>query len=169
MERWSIYIDIEGFSALYSEESHVLNSLGILAEGILFIGRKHCPKTPERLFAHQTGDGFIIVGEFGAEVLDQPLAISMALLRHVAKSGRYAKAAISQGEFADVLGCFPPSVADAAAAGKDGHIDLGEGLMTLFPVMGTALIRAVNLARESPSGPLLTVASTEKAAFPVAY
>lgn len=69
MERWSIYIDIEGFSALYGQENQVLQALGVLAEGILFIGRECYPKTPDRLFAHQTGDGFIIVSKFGAENL----------------------------------------------------------------------------------------------------
>jgi len=164
MERWSIYIDIEGFSALYGQEDQILQSLGVLAEGILFIGRKCYPKTPERLFAHQTGDGFIIVREFGAEMLEQPLAIAMALLRHVAASGRFAKAAISQGEFTDVRGCYPSSVRDAAR--DNGHLDLGEGLMTLFPVMGMALIRAFKLAENSPSGPLLTVATTERHRIP---
>jgi hypothetical protein len=38
MERWSIYIDIEGFSALYEQENQVLHSLGMLAEGIGWIG-----------------------------------------------------------------------------------------------------------------------------------
>lgn len=159
MERWSIYIDIEGFSALYGQENQILQSLGVLAEGILSIGRECYPRTPDRLFAHQTGDGFIIVSEFGAEMLDHPLAIAIALLRHVAASGRFAKAAISQGEFVDVRGCYPSSVRDAAD--NNGHLDLGEGLMTLFPVMGTALIRAFKLAENSPSGPLLTVAATE--------
>lgn len=164
MERWSIYIDIEGFSALYGQENQVLQSLGVLAEGILFLGRECYPKTLDRLFAHQTGDGFIIVSEFGAEMLDQPLAIAMALLRHVAASGRFAKAAISQGEFADVRGCYPSSVRDAAR--DNGHLDLGEGLMTLFPVMGMALIRAFKLAENSPSGPLLTLAATERHRIP---
>lgn len=164
MERWSIYIDIEGFSALYGQENQVLQSLGVLAEGILFIGRECYPKTPDRIFAHQTGDGFIVVSEFSVDMLDRPLAIAIALLRHVAASGRFAKAAISQGEFADVRGCYPSSVRDAA--GDNGHLDLGEGLMTLFPVMGTALIRAFKLAENSPSGPLLTVATTERHRIP---
>lgn len=164
MERWSIYIDIEGFSALYGQENQVLQSLGVLAEGILFVGRECYPKTPDRIFAHQTGDGFIVVSEFSTEMLDRPLAIAMALLRHVAASGRFAKAAISQGEFADVRGCYPSSVRDAAD--DNGRLDLGEGLMTLFPVMGTALIRAFKLAENSPSGPLLTVATTERHRIP---
>ena len=164
MERWSIYIDIEGFSALYGQENQVLQALGVLAEGILFIWRECYPKTPDRLFAHQTGDGFIIVSEFGAEKLDRPLAISMALLRHVTAFGRFAKAAISQGEFADVRGCYPSSVRDAA--GDNGHLGLGDGMMTLFPVMGAALIKAFKLAENSPSGPLLTVAATERHRIP---
>lgn len=164
MERWCIYIDIEGFGALYGQEHHILSSLGLLAEGILRIGQKCFPDTPDRLFAHQTGDGFAIVSEFGAETLDRPLAIAIALMRHVAGSYRFAKAAISQGDFADIRGCYPDSIRNAET--HDGRLALGRGVMTLFPVMGTALIRADKLAESSPSGPLLTIASIDRHRIP---
>jgi hypothetical protein len=163
-ERWCIYIDIEGFGALFGQEHRVLRSLGVLSEGILRIGQKCFPDTPDRLFAHQTGDGFAIVSEFGAEVLERPLAIAVALMRHVASSGRFAKAALSQGDFADFRGCYPDSIRKAEII--NGHLALGHGVMTLFPVMGTALIRAVKLTESSPSGPLLIVASADQHRIP---
>ncbi len=162
MDRWSIYIDIEGFSALYEQENQVLHSLGVLAEGILFIGRECYPETPNRLFAHQTGDGFIIVSEFGAEVLDRPLAITMALLRHVAASGRFAKAAISQGDFADVRGCYPSSVRDAAgwASCPWGRFD------DPFSCDGYGAYSCIPFGEELSKGPLLTVATAERHRIP---
>lgn len=164
MERWCIYIDIEGFGALYGMEQHVLRSLGSLAEGILRIGQECFPDTPDRLFAHQTGDGFAIIGEFGTDTYERPLAIAVALMRHVGHSGRFAKAAVSQGDFADVRGCYPDAIRNAETV--DGRLLLGHGIMTLFPVMGTALIRAVKLTENTPSGPLLTIASTDRHRIP---
>ena len=59
--RWSIYIDSEGFDALYETDDQILLSLGDLMEGIYLIG-PHCYlEKPDRIFAHQTGDGFAIV------------------------------------------------------------------------------------------------------------
>lgn len=105
--RWAIYMDIEGFRALYSKENNILFALCDLMEGIFLIGRDCYPGTPDRIFAHQTGDGFVIVGEFGAESLSVPVSIAVALLRHIAARGRFAKAAIGEGDFADISGCFP--------------------------------------------------------------
>ena len=155
MKRWCIYIDIEGFGVLYEKEDHVLQSLGVLAEGILWIGQRCFPETPDRLFAHQTGDGFAIVSEFWEKTLERPLAIAVALMRHVAATGRFARAAISEGDFADISGCYPDSIRDARE--ENGRLRLGRGIMTLFPVIGTALIYAVRLIKNSPSGPLILV------------
>jgi hypothetical protein len=153
--RWSIFIDIEGFGALYENDDQVLLSLGDLMEGIYLIG-SHCyTETPNRIFAHQTGDGFAIVGEFGAASLEIPVAIAIALMRHVSARGRFAKATIGEGGFGDISGCYPASVREARD--ENGRVRLGRGLMTLFSTMGTALIHAVALAKKSPSGALLTL------------
>ena len=48
------------------------------------IGERCYPESPDRRFAHQTGDGFVIVSEFGTASLRVPAAIAIALLRHVA-------------------------------------------------------------------------------------
>jgi hypothetical protein len=63
--RWAIAIDVEGFSATYEASSQALTSIGALAKAIFVLGRFSYPESPNRLFAHQLGDGFIVVGEFG--------------------------------------------------------------------------------------------------------
>jgi hypothetical protein len=133
-------------------------------EGIHSIGERCYPESPHRLFAHQTGDGFVIVSEFGAVSLEVPAAIAIVLLRHVAARGRFAKASIGEGEFADIWGCYPARIREARI-GEDS-VRLGGGVMTVFPVMGTALIDAVGVGKRSPSGSLLTVASRNSARLP---
>ncbi len=162
--RWAINIDIEGFGQLYDKEDIILLSLGELMEGIYQIGAKCYPESPDRLFAHQIGDGFIIVSDFPEESLERPLAIALSLLRHVAHSGRYAKATIAEGDFADISSCYPPSVTNAADSGK--RANMGHGVMTLFPVMGTALIRAISISKKCPSGPLLALATANRDRIP---
>ena len=161
--RWSIFIDMEGFGKLYDQENQVLLSLGELMEGIFKIGCNCSPESPDRIFAHQLGDGFVIVSEFPEETLERAIAIAITLLRHVAQSGRFAKAAVSEGTFADIKSCYPASVLEAE---KDRNVALGRGIMTIFPVMGTALIRAFAVAKNCPSGPLLAVASEERHRLP---
>ncbi len=162
--RWAINIDLEGFEHLYDKEDLVILSLGELMEGIFRIGTQYYPESPDRIFAHQLGDGFVIVSDFPEDTFERPVAIALSLLRHVAHSGRYAKATISDGEFADILSCYPSSVINAAESDKS--IRLGHGIMTLFPVMGTALIRAISVAKKCPSGPLLTVAAENRKRIP---
>jgi hypothetical protein len=163
-DRWAIYIDVEGFSALYDRETAVLDALGDLMEGIYDIGTNCYPESPDRLFAHQTGDGFVVVSEFGRPSLEIPVAISIALLRHVAAGGRFAKASIGEGDFADVWGCYPRRIREACS--PDDSVPLGGGLMTIFPVMGTALIDAFGVAKRSPSGSLLTAAGNNRSRLP---
>jgi len=154
-ERWAIWIDIEGFSNLYERETQVMKALADLTEGIFLIGTNCYPETPNRLFAHQTGDGFVIVSEFGASSLEFPVAISIALLRHVAASGRFAKASISEGDFSDNKECYSQRIKDACH--DSSTVSIGDGIMTLFPYMGTALIKSYSLAKQSPKGALLTL------------
>lgn len=165
-QRWAVYIDIEGFSTLFDREITVLQALGDLLEGIYLIGSQCYPESPDRLFAHQTADGVVIASGFGATSLEVPSATAIALLRHVAGRGRFAKAAIGEGEFADIFGCYPRRIRDACI-GDAATVPLGDGLMTPFPVMGTALIDAVGVARRSPSGALLTVSAENKRRLPI--
>lgn len=163
--RWAIYMDIEGFRALYSQENNILVALCDLMEGIFLIGRDCYPETPDRIFAHQTGDGFVIVGEFGSETLSVPVSIAAALLRHIAARGRFGKAAIGEGDFADISGCYPKVILDARE--PDGIIRMGRGKMRLFSGMGTALIDAVTVMKNSPSGAVLSVSLANTARLPV--
>lgn len=162
--RWAIHIDLEGFGDLYDKEDLVLLSLCELMEGIFNIGAQYYPDYPNRIFAHQVGDGFVIVSDLPEETFLRPLAITISLLRHVAHSGRYAKATISDGDFADILSCYPSSVRDAT--GPDKRVRLGSGIMTLFPVMGTALIRAISVAKKCPRGPLLALSTENREKIP---
>ena len=153
--RWCIYIDILGFSKVWEcDEYKALKSLGELMRAIYRIGKKVYPNEAERLFVHQMGDGFAIVSDFGEDTLERPIAVSIALMRHVASTGMFAASAIAEGEFSDITGCYPSEVTDDL----DGNmVKLGEGLMTLSSVMGTAFIRAHNLHKKAPSGPFLVV------------
>lgn len=154
--RWSIYIDLQGFSELYDKEDQILWSLGELMRAIYRVGVLVYPSVPDRLFAHQTGDGFVIVSDFHEQSPMRAIAIAIVLLRHVASTGRFARAAISEGELADIVGCYPREVTKDRQK-TDNVVILGDGLMTLFPVMGTALIRAFGLEKSNPPGPLLLV------------
>lgn len=153
MDRWAINIDIEGFSQTYDSDSQAMVSLRALMEAIFKIGSDCYPNPPERIFAHQLGDGFLIVGEFELDNLHKPVAIATVLMQHVLASGGAAKASISEGDFADIQGCYPESIRQADS--RNGTVFMGDGLMTTFPVMGTALINAFKLSRKAPSGSLL--------------
>jgi len=163
-ERWAIYIDVEGFSALYAQDDGILRALCALAEGIWSIGTHCFPESPDRLFAHQTGDGFVVVSEFGATSLELPVSIAVVLLRHVTGGGRFAKASIGEGAFGDIHGCYPEVLRTAAAS--EGGIRMGRGVMTLFPRMGTALIDAVSVSKNSPSGAVLTLRAARGSSLP---
>jgi len=145
VNRWSIYIDIEGFSETYETGAQPFRSLRALMTAIYDIGSRVYRESPDRIFAHQLGDGFVIVGEFGWPVLEQPCSIAVALIRAVLLRGGVAKAAIAEGEFADVSGCYPPTIRELHGRAAGGAFPLGGGLMTVFPVMGTALINAFKL------------------------
>jgi hypothetical protein len=168
MDQWAIYIDIEGFSATYEKGTQPLVSLAALMEAIHDIGLRCYPETPTRLFAHQVGDGFVVCGEFGWPDLKQPTTVAIALLRAVLHAGGVAKAAISEGQLADVLGCYPERIQQLYAERNGGAFSMGAGLMTVLPVMGTALINSVKLLHSSqtPSGSLLILPRSQEARLP---
>ena len=165
--RWSIYIDIEGFSAKYEESDAALWALSKLMDGIYRVGTQYVFPDGNRIFAHQTGDGFIIVSDFAGDSLEIPVALGIVLLRHVATTGRFAKAAIAEGRFADVSGCYPKAVRDAQD--DSGRVRLNEGFMTTFPVMGTALINAIATDKASPPGALFSMNRTLGSRVPSDY
>ena len=154
--RWAIYLDIEGFGPLWEGEDQVLLSLGELMRAIFRIGRCCYPCIPDRLFAHQFGDGFVVVSDYHEESLERCVTIAVAIMRHVGASGRFVRGAIAEGEMSDISGCYPAEVLDYLE--DDGHtIYLEAGLMTITPVMGSALIRAISTDKAAPSGPLLSI------------
>src|SRR4029079_15066078 len=91
---------------------------------------------------HQYGDGFIVCSDFPESDVYRPIAIAVAIMRHMAVKGYAAKAAISTGDLSDIRGCYPKPMRDA----QDDRLDLGMGLMTIMSVMGTALTKAHKLA-----------------------
>lgn len=161
--RWSIWIDIEGFSKLWEDGGLALAGLRALMSGIYAIGNKVYTDDGDRLFAHQFGDGFVIVGDFHEEALDRCVAIAVALMRHVATSGCLARAAVAEGDFADYSGCWPKEIRqEIANLQSDDTVSLGSGIMTLLPVMGTALINANKLdSGNCIKGAVLTIASKD--------
>lgn len=161
--RWSIWIDIEGFSKLWEDGGLALAGLRALMSGIYAIGNKVYTDDGDRLFAHQFGDGFVIVGDFHEEALDRCVAIAVALMRHVATSGCLARAAVAEGDFADYSGCWPKEIRqEIADLQSNDTVSLGSGIMTLLPVMGTALINANKLdSGNCIKGAVLTIASKD--------
>lgn len=161
--RWSIWIDIEGFGKLWETGPLALQGLRALTSGIYAIGSRVYAGDGERIFAHQFGDGFVIVSDFHETALDRCVAIAVVLMRHVARSGCLARAAIAEGDFADFSGCWPEDIRDEMACLRtDNAVRLGSGIMTLLPVMGTALINANKLdSRNRIKGAVLTIAARD--------
>ena len=155
MDRWAIFVDIEGFSKIYPENiGRALLPLGALMEGIYHVGNQVCSSTPDRLFAHHIGDGFVIVSEFSQRCPELPVAIGTFLLRNTLLAGGMAKCAISIGDFADIQGCYPDVIRENLISSDT--VRLGDGFMRIFPVMGSALINSYRLSRKE-SGSLLLV------------
>ena len=158
--RWSIWIDIEGFSHLWNtDQNRGQHGINALITGIYAIGSKCYPDPGQRLFVHQFGDGFLIISDFEEHQLDRCAAIAIVLMRYVALHGCLARAAIAEGEFGDFRGCWPEHIRDAMAqSGRSNGVYMGLGLMTLIPVMGTALINANKLdSRNKMKGAILTI------------
>lgn len=165
MKRWALYIDIEGFSNIYNKDHiQALQSLGGLMADIYKIANDVYPESGKRLFAHQLGDGFIIISDFEEENLERPLSIAVTLLQSTLLKGGTARAAISEGEFADIRGCYPDII--QKNINQDGILRPGQGIMTIFNVMGSALINANKIAQKSPKGPCLLVDLTLKHKVP---
>jgi len=148
---------MEGSSKIYvSDEAHFFASVDALLGAICRIGSQVCPETPDRLFVHQTGgDGFVIVSEFAQRSPELPIAIAVVLMRTVLAAGGVGKAGVSQGEFADVQACLP--VLQGYPPDEHGRRRLGRGILTVFPVMGTALINSHRLATRRPRGARLAI------------
>ena len=159
-QRWGIFIDIEGFSKLWSRDDLGLRALMHLMQLVFRVGDRAFPDAPQRLFAHQGGDAFYIASDFHEPSLDRCAAIAIVLMRGMLEQGFVARAAIGTGPVGDYAGCRPPEV--RAAAVRDDDTDLvriGQGLMTLQSVLGAGIIDAVGLdKRVKLKGSLVIVA-----------
>jgi len=157
MNRWAVYLDIEGTSKIYEvHEGRVYAAFDAILSTLCRIGSEVFPETPSRLFAHQVGgDGVVIVSEFAKDLPEAPISIAVVLLQVLLLNGHLGKAGISEGTFADIRSCFP-SLRSVPNIG-DGRYRLGRGLLTTFPVMGTALINSHRIATRKPRGARLTV------------
>ena len=153
MNRWSIYIDVEGFSEIYRlRQRRAIQALSDLMEALFLVASKKFPRALERLFIHQFGDGFVIVSDFIEPNPQRPIAICLAVMRHLIGRGMATKAAISGGDFADISSCYPDTV--LAVSQDRRYVNVGEGVMTIIPIMGMALIAPHKLANRR-SGALL--------------
>ncbi|MBN1380614.1 MAG: hypothetical protein JXA41_02945 [Deltaproteobacteria bacterium] len=133
-------------------------------EGIYFVGNNWCLNPPEKIFAHQYGAGFIIVGEDVRDTIEVPIILAVTLMQKVLLSGGIARAVIAAGDSDDHRGCFPPCIRNLSTGSNCFH--LGRGVMTTFPAMGTALIRTVNLAKTAPAGGLLIIHESLRTRIP---
>jgi hypothetical protein len=155
-QRWALYIDIEGFGAKWNQTTmEAFRGINALMQGIFRVGDRYYRDPPERLFAHQFGDAFLVVSDFPEERLDRAALLGIALMRHLLTHGETAKATISEGEISDIKNCYPEEIRKQFGS---WNIQLGSGVMTVIPVLGTALINSVALQKQTPSGPLLTIA-----------
>ena len=152
--RWSLWIDVEGFSEIYRRnETDALLALGWLLESIFKIGTTIYSDGPGRLFAHQFGDGLVVVSNFPEDSAERPIAIAISVMRHLIARGVACKSAVACGGFSDVGGCFSESIFENS---QDRHIvSMGAGLMTIIPVMGTALITSHKLSSQRRGAVLL--------------
>lgn len=159
-ECWAIYIDVEGFGVKWNDTSmDAFRGINALMQGIFWIGDRYYRDPPDRLFAHQFGDGFLVASDFHEQMLDRAVLVSVALLRHLLANGETAKCAISEGSISDIQGCYPPEIRNQL---NDWNIQFGSGVMTVTPVLGSALINTVSLTKVSPSGPMLSISPTNR-------
>ncbi len=164
MNRWGIYIDVEGFSAIYrGARGRAIRGLGDLMDALYRVGSSAFAKSEECLYVHQFGDGFVVVSNFAQESPECPVAICLAVMRHLIAKGVATKAGVSAGDFGDFFHCYPPSI--QAAAREERYVALGEGLMTIIPVMGSALIESHKLS-SCGHGAVLLLDATAFSALP---
>jgi hypothetical protein len=166
-QRWGIWIDVEGFSNLWSAGDLALRGLTRLTSMIFAIGTRCFPEEPERLFAHQIGDGFYVASDFHELSLDRCAAIAVALMRGMTDIGCVARAAIAEGGLEDYSGCRPREVrAMAVRHGDTDVVSMEAGLMTLQAVMGQGIINAVTLDKLADvKGSIVSVAASARSGF----
>jgi hypothetical protein len=157
LKRWAIFIDVEGTSKLYeTQKSRFFHAFESMLVSLYKIGEAAFPESPDRLCVHQVGgDGVVIVSEFEEGLPEIPISIAVVLMQVLLVNDVVSKGGISEGDFGDVRGYFPV-LREIPKAG-DGLIRLGRGCLTMFPVMGTALINSHRFASQPPRGCRLAI------------
>jgi len=148
VNRWGLYIDVEGFSGTYDKDKRrAIRALNELMEALYKIGSSGFSKAKGRIFMHQLGDGFVVVSEFPEETPETPLSICLGIMRHLIARGVATQAGISGGGFGDVFGEYPQTIQSVTEDHR--YVPLGDnsdyGSMTIIPVMGSALTRSHRL------------------------
>jgi hypothetical protein len=151
---WALYIDVEGFASKWNEtDMEAFRGINTLMEGIFRIGTHCYAEPPARLFAHQFGDAFLVVSDSHETLFDRAALVGIALMRQLLSVGEATKCAMDEGHISDIANCYPDPIRKRY---NQGHIDVGAGLMTFTPVMGTALIRTASLQKRV-HGPLFVL------------
>jgi len=163
MNRWSIYVDIEGFTPIFKDnEDQAIFLLGKLIEYIWKIGSGVYYNETQRLFIHQYGDGFVIVSNGYEEDIIRPICISIFLMQIMLINNGTARIGISEGSFQDILSCYPECVRKEAHRSNEnsrctGGLQVGAGIMKFQQVMGSTFVNAVALNNITKKGPLLLI------------
>lgn len=158
--RWCIYIDIEGFSSIYRQDSRRAETLlGYLVEAIWLVGSKVFHNLEDRLFIHQYGDGFAIVSDHHERDLNRAVNIGVFIMQRILILGGVARAGLSEGEYGDILGMYPHSIENEAArifqeTGCSGGLSVGRGIMNINQTMGSSFINSVSVGKAKRKGPL---------------
>jgi len=152
MKHWALWIDIEGFSAKNKEQLYI-PPLRNLADDLYKIGSLVYPQCKDCLYIYQFVDAFLIRPNFPEDNIEKPIAIATVLMRLGILRKYTTKSALSIGELSDIAACYSEEIFKKQ---QNGCISLGNGLMTLTPIMGTAIVKAHSLS-ENESGPLLIV------------
>jgi len=157
MNRWAVFLDLEGTSKIFPEnELRLYVPFDAALDALCRIGMNVYPETPYRLFAHQVGgDGLIIVSEFLEGKAEISISIAVLLMQTILKMGAVAKGGISEGTYGDYTGCFP-SLKKYEQVG-DRTFALGRGRLTIFSTMGTALINSHKYTSRQPRGCRLAI------------
>jgi len=167
MEPWAIWVDIEGFSRFFESDNKVAHAFRELVRGIYRIGACRYPQGRDRLFAYQVGDGFVIGADREETSLERPVAIAIALMRHVAVTGRFVKAGIADGVL-EGANWYPEEIRDCLR--QNGQVCMGEGsMMGGTFVTGPGLIRSYRTAQNAPSGCLIVLDQKDEARVPDGY
>ncbi len=155
MQRLAVYIDIEGFSALYrASERNGNKALKQLMRGVYEVWSRFTGKPADRLFAHQFSDGFLLLQDDWRPTIDRSLAIAIGLMRYLLNWGFVGRAGIATGDFSDISSLFEIVQEEANHRVQRAEPD---GVMTTARVMGDALINAYKVQTNDLSGPLLFV------------